>query len=102
MSFPRASGILLHPTSLPGRFGIGDLGTAAYEFVDFLIETGQSLWQAVALRPTGYRDFPFSCFFTFAGNQLLVHLEALGVDGLLAAIDIEKELRCLVRRLWSS
>jgi len=89
MSFPRASGILLHPTSLPGRFGIGDLGTAAYEFVDFLIETGQSLWQALPLGPTGYGDSPYSCFSAFAGNPLLVSLEPLVEDGLLDPSDIE-------------
>src|SRR5262250_3458356 len=89
MSFSRASGILLHPTSFPGRFGIGDLGTAAYEFVDFLEETGQSLWQALPLGPTGYGDSPYSCFSAFAGNPLLVSLEPLVDDGLLDLSDIE-------------
>jgi len=53
MRFPRRSGILLHPTSLPGRFGIGDLGDAAYRFVDFLAAAGQSYWQVLPLSPTG-------------------------------------------------
>jgi 4-alpha-glucanotransferase len=53
MSFPRSSGILLHPTSLPGRFGIGDLGSEAYAFVDFLVDSGQSRWQVLPLGPTG-------------------------------------------------
>jgi 4-alpha-glucanotransferase len=83
MSFSRASGVLLHPTSLPGRFGVGDLGTAAYEFVDFLEETGQSLWQLLPLGPTGYGDSPYQCFSAFAGNPLLVSLESLVDDGLL-------------------
>jgi 4-alpha-glucanotransferase len=88
MSFPRASGILLHPTSLPGRFGIGDLGRAAYDFVDFLEETGQSLWQVLPLGPTGYGDSPYQCFSAFAGNPLLISLEALVDEDLLDAGDL--------------
>jgi 4-alpha-glucanotransferase len=88
MSFPRASGILLHPTSLPGRYGIGDLGSAAYEFVDFLESTGQSLWQVLPLGPTGYGDSPYQCFSAFAGNPLLVSLEALVAVGLLEEGDL--------------
>lgn len=83
MSFPRASGILLHPTSLPGRFGCGDLGQAAYDFIDFLFETGQSLWQVLPLGPTGYGDSPYQCFSAFAGNPLLVSLELLVEAGWL-------------------
>src|SRR5215510_4473876 len=89
MSFPRASGILLHPTSLPGRFGIGDLGAAACEFVDFLEETGQCLWQILPLGPTGYGDSPYSCLSAFAGNPLLISLEALVADGLLEQSDLD-------------
>ena len=89
MSSPRASGILLHPTSLPSRFGIGDLGGAAYEFVDFLEETGQSLWQVLPLGPTGYGDSPYQCFSAFAGNPLLVSLEALVEDGLLKQSELD-------------
>jgi 4-alpha-glucanotransferase len=89
MSFTRASGILLHPTSLPGRFGTGDLGSAAYEFVDFLEETGQSLWQILPLGPTGYGDSPYQSFSAFAGNPLLVSLEALVAEGLLGESDLE-------------
>src|SRR5262245_11044666 len=88
MSFSRASGILLHPTSLPGRFGIGDLGSAAYEFVDFLEATGQSLWQVLPLGPTGYGDSPYQCFSAFAGNPMLVSLEFLLEDGLLEESDL--------------
>lgn len=88
MNFPRASGILLHPTSLPGRFGIGDLGPAAYEFVNFLEETGQSLWQVLPLGPTGYGDSPYQCFSAFAGNPLLISLELLVKDGLLDEADL--------------
>ena len=89
MSFSRASGILLHPTSLPGRFGIGDLGAAAYEFVDFLEETGQGLWQILPLGPTGYGDSPYSCLSAFAGNPLLISLEALLAEGLLGQNDLD-------------
>jgi 4-alpha-glucanotransferase len=88
MSFPRASGILLHPTSLPGRFGIGDLGGAAYEFVDFLAASGQSLWQVLPLGPTGYGDSPYQCFSAFAGSGLLISLEGLVKEGWLAESDV--------------
>ena len=83
MNFPRSSGILLHPTSLPGRYGIGDLGPAAYAFADFLERAGQSLWQVLPLGPTGQGDSPYACYSAFAGNTLLISPEALVVDGLL-------------------
>jgi 4-alpha-glucanotransferase len=89
VSFPRSSGILLHPTSLPGRFGIGDLGTSAYRFVDFLAASNQSLWQVLPLGPTGYGDSPYQCFSAFAGNTLLISPEALVGDGLLTAEELE-------------
>ncbi len=88
MPFPRLSGILLHPTSLPGRFGIGDLGPSAYRFVDFLGETRQGLWQVLPLGPTGFGDSPYQCFSAFAGNPLLVSPEKLVEDGLLSARDL--------------
>src|SRR5688572_17126498 len=88
MSFPRASGILLHPTSLPGRFGIGDLGPEAYRFADFLVSGGQSLWQVLPLGPTGYGDSPYACYSAFAGNTLLVSPERLCEKGLLAKTDL--------------
>src|SRR5439155_15373628 len=83
VKFPRCSGILLHPTSLPGRFGIGDFGAEALHFVDFLGDTGQRLWQVLPLGPTGYGDSPYQCFSAFAGNPLLISLEKLSEDGLL-------------------
>ncbi|HEY7744912.1 MAG TPA: 4-alpha-glucanotransferase, partial [Desulfuromonadales bacterium] len=64
----RASGILLHPTSLPGPHGIGSLGAEAYAFVDFLAGAGQSIWQILPLGPTGYGDSPYSALSAFAGN----------------------------------
>jgi 4-alpha-glucanotransferase len=88
MSFPRTSGILLHPTSLPSRYGVGDLGEAAYRFVDFLAAAGQHLWQVLPLGPTGYADSPYQCFSAFAGNPLLVNPERLVGDGLLSTADL--------------
>jgi 4-alpha-glucanotransferase len=81
MNFPRASGILLHPTSLPGRFGVGDLGPEAYKFADFLVTAGQSLWQVLPLGPTGYGDSPYACYSAFAGNTLLISPERLVDEG---------------------
>src|SRR4051794_19579655 len=78
MHLPRSSGILLHPTCLPGPFGIGDLGPQARVFVDFLAESGQTLWQVLPLGPTGYGDSPYQCFSAHAGNPLLISLELLG------------------------
>src|SRR5205085_8858086 len=89
MQFARSSGILLHPTSLPGRFGIGDLGPEAYRFIDYLAAGNQTLWQVMPLGPTGYGDSPYSSFSAFAGNTLLVSPEKLVEDGLLARSDIE-------------
>lgn len=84
MTFQRASGILLHPTCLPGQFGIGDLGQSAYTFVDFLERSGQKLWQILPLGPTGYEHSPYIMnFSTFAGNPLLISLEQLADEGLL-------------------
>src|SRR5882762_11798205 len=88
MKFPRSSGILLHITSLPGRFGIGDLGPSAYEFTDFLASAGQKLWQVLPLNPTGYADSPYQCFSAFAGNHLLLSLERLRDEGILGASDL--------------
>ncbi len=88
MNFPRASGILLHPTSLPGPFGIGDLGPEAYRFVDFLVAAGQSLWQVLPLGPTGYGDSPYACYSAFAGNTLLISPEQLIAEGLLGLCDL--------------
>lgn len=86
MPFERASGILLHPTSLPSSFGIGDLGRSAYEFVDFLAQSGQKLWQILPLGPTGYEHSPYIMnFSTFAGNPLMISLERLAEEGLLDA-----------------
>jgi 4-alpha-glucanotransferase len=83
MSFDRASGVLLHPTSLPAAVDIGDFGPGAFEFIDFLASAGQRLWQVLPLGPTGYGNSPYQCFSAFAGNPLLISLERLIEDGLL-------------------
>jgi 4-alpha-glucanotransferase len=89
MPFDRMSGILLHPTSLPGPFGIGDLGPGAYQFIDFLVASGQRLWQILPLGPTGYGNSPYMCFSAIAGNPLLISPELLVRDGLLEPADWE-------------
>jgi 4-alpha-glucanotransferase len=81
MSFPRATGILLHPASLPSRGGIGDFGPAAYEFVDFLAAARQGLWQVLPLGPPAKGDSPYSSTSAFAGNPLLISLERLAERG---------------------
>jgi 4-alpha-glucanotransferase len=86
--FPRASGILLHPTSLAGGHGVGDLGPAAHGFLDFLADAGQSIWQMLPLGPTGYGDSPYQCLSAFAGNPLLISLDLLRDEGLLTAEDL--------------
>src|SRR2546429_1134464 len=99
MNFPRASGILLHPTSLPSPFGIGDLGPAAYAFADYLLTGGQSLWQMLPLGPTGYGDSPYACYSAFAGNTLLVSPEQLFATGLIAKDDIANHSEFLEGRV---
>jgi 4-alpha-glucanotransferase len=88
MQRSRASGILLHPTSLPGPHGIGSLGAEAYAFVDFLVGAGQSVWQILPLGPTGYGDSPYSAFSALAGNPLMICLERLVEAGDLDASTI--------------
>jgi 4-alpha-glucanotransferase len=88
MDFPRSSGVLLHPTSLPGPHGVGEFGPEAYRFVDFLHSAGQKLWQVLPLNPTGYADSPFQCFSASAGNPLLISLERLADQGLLSRDDL--------------
>src|SRR5687768_2204442 len=85
MAFPRSSGILLHPTSLPGGQGIGDLGREAYKFVDWLVQAGQSYWQVLPLNPTGFGDSPYQSFSACAGNHFLISLEALVDLGIIPA-----------------
>ncbi len=81
--------MLLHPTSLPGRCGIGDLGPAASDFLDFLARARQTLWQVLPLGPTGFGDSPYASPSAFAGNPLLISPEALQQHGLIKAQDLE-------------
>ena len=85
MNFPRSSGLLLHPTSLPGPYGIGDFGDEAYRFVDFLAASGQKLWQVLPLGPTGYGDSPYA----FAGNTLLINPDRLLANDLVKQEDLD-------------
>ncbi len=89
MNFKRCSGILLHPTSLPGPYGIGDLGPQSYRFIDWLSSTGCKLWQVLPLGPTGYGDSPYQCFSAFAGNPYLISPDELLSDGLLTLDDLK-------------
>ncbi len=85
----RKSGILLHPTSFPGPYGIGDLGDNAYRFIDFLTATDQKLWQVLPIGPTGYGDSPYQAFSSFAGQPLMISPDKLVEMGLLRHEDIE-------------
>jgi len=84
----RKSGILVHPTSFPSPYGIGDLGNAAYAFIDFLKAAKQTLWQVLPLGPTGYGDSPYQSFSSFAGNHYLISPDKLVAQGLLSESDI--------------
>lgn len=84
----RAAGVILHPTSLPGPDGIGDLGPEAYRWIDFLYRSGCQLWQVLPLGPTGYADSPYQCFSAFAGNPYLISATMLLDQGLLSKADL--------------
>lgn len=83
MKFPRSAGVLLHPTSLPGAYGIGELGPQALRFAAYLHASGIRIWQVLPLNPTGYGDSPYQSLSAFAGNPMLISLETLAADGLL-------------------
>ncbi|HOJ36919.1 MAG TPA: 4-alpha-glucanotransferase [Ignavibacteriales bacterium] len=89
MKNTRVAGVLLHPTSLPSKYGIGDLGEDAYKFVDFLHASKQTLWQTLPLGPTGYGNSPYSALSAFAGNHLMISIDKLVNDGLLFESDIQ-------------
>jgi len=91
MRHERNSGILLHPTSLPGEYGIGDFGPSAYRFIDFLEHSGQTLWQMLPLGPTGYGDSPYQTLSAFGGNPILISPELLVEDDLLNPNEIKTE-----------
>ena len=88
MKFERTSGVLLHPSSLPGRYGIGNLGPSAFRLIDWLAESGCKLWQILPLGPTGYGDSPYQCFSAFAGNPYLISPDFLLRDDLLSSDDL--------------
>jgi 4-alpha-glucanotransferase len=88
MELNRASGVILHPTSLPSPDGIGDLGPDAYRWIDFLNRSGCQLWQVLPLGPTGYADSPYQCFSAFAGNPYLISATILLDQGLLTKTDL--------------
>ena len=89
MKFERASGVLLHPTSLPGPYGIGEIGPEAERFVDFLQATGQHLWQILPLGPTSFGDSPYQSPSTFAGNPLWISFDLLIQDKLLTKAQLK-------------
>jgi 4-alpha-glucanotransferase len=86
---PRSAGVLLHPTSLPGPYGIGDLGAASYSWIDALVHARQKWWQILPLGPTGFGDSPYQCFSAFAGNPFLVSPQFLVQDGLINHGDLD-------------
>lgn len=88
MNFKRKSGILAHITSFPSKYGIGDLGRTTYKFIDFLHDSGQMLWQILPLGPTSFKDSPYQCFSTFAGNHLLIDFDELITNKLLTEDDV--------------
>jgi len=88
MRFPRSSGILLHPTSLPGQFGSGDLGVPAYRFIDWLVTSGQSIWQMLPIGPVGLANSPYMSFSAFAGSSMLIDLQELVLHGWLTKEDL--------------
>src|SRR3569623_1701376 len=88
LGIPRSSGILLHPSSLPGRFGIGEIGPESHRWLEWLAATGQRLWQMLPLGPTGYGNSPYQSLSSHAGNPLLLSLDALRNDGVLLPTDL--------------
>src|SRR5690606_21192231 len=93
----RAAGVLLHPTSLPGPHGVGELGPEAVRWLDLLAAAGQRVWQVLPLGPTGYGDSPYQSFSAFAGNPYLIHVSALAAAWLVADAELDP-LRALPSR----
>ena len=91
----RYSGILVHPTSFPSPYGIGDLGKGAYDFIDFSKDAGQTLWQCLPLGPTGFGDSPYQSFSSFAGQPLIISPDktsAKCLTGILNRLIMEPQL----------
>lgn len=91
MRFPRSCGTLAHPTSFPGKYGIGDMGKEAREFIDFLQDTMQTIWQVLPLTPTGYGNSPYASYSAFAGNAYLISPDILVEKGLLQKEEAERQ-----------
>lgn len=89
MRFPRSCGTLLHPTSFPAKYGMGDLGPQAKEFIDFLKDTDQTIWQLLPLGPTGYGNSPYASYSAFAGNHFLISPDILYEKGLITEQELE-------------
>jgi 4-alpha-glucanotransferase len=101
MSFPRCAGILLHPTSLPGPNGIGEIGPEAHRFLDTLVESGLRIWQMLPVGPTGYGNSPYQCFSAFAGNPLLINVSGTPGDFPAHTVDFPRVIphqQVLLRR----
>jgi len=90
LNLDRSCGVLLHPTSLPSPYGIGEIGTEAQKFIDFLKKGGFRLWQILPLNPAGYGESPYQSYSAFAGNPLLISIEKLRKEGLLSRKDLAK------------
>jgi len=90
MRFPRSCGILVHPSSFPSKYGMGDFGSEAKTFIDFLVETDQSIWQVLPLGPTGYGDSPYASYSAFAGNHYFISLDILVDKGLLKTDEVSE------------
>ena len=98
MKFPRFCGTLLHPTSLPSKYGMGDFGSEAHDFVQFLTDTGQSIWQVLPLGPTGFGNSPYASYSAFAGNHYLISPDILVNKGLLKNDEVKAvQLRVTTR-----
>lgn len=98
-AFERQCGVLLHPTALPSRYGIGDFGKQAYDFINFLVKAKQKLWQVLPLNPIGAGESPYQCLSAFAGNPLLISLDKLVAAGLLTAADIKNYPVCAANKI---
>jgi len=92
MRFPRSCGTLVHPTSFPGKYGIGDFGQEAREFIDFLERTHQTIWQVLPLSPTGYGNSPYASYSAFAGNTYLISPDILVEKGLLKSEEVQRAI----------
>src|SRR6516165_12259033 len=99
MNWGRTSGILLHVTSLPNRYGIGDLGPEALRFADWLAAAGQRVWQVLPLGPVGYGESPYQAYSAFAGNPMLLSIDTLIARGWLAASDLGRVPRFASNRV---